>query len=233
VPSAAPGSPRIRVLPSLLACDFSRLGEEIERVEKGGADGLHLDVMDGHFVPNLTIGPPLVEAARRRSKAFLDCHLMVTDPLAAARWFAAAGVDSITFHAEVAPDGALVAEAIRGLGKQVGVALNPDTPAKAAKALLPRVDQVLVMTVFPGFGGQKFLDSAVPKIRELRDLGFAGDVAVDGGIQEETAARCAEAGANVFVAGTFVFRAKDPAAAIRGLRSRAEQARARASKVAP
>jgi len=208
----------IRVYPSLLACDFSRVGEEVARCEKGGADGMHLDVMDGHFVPNLTMGPDVAKAVRRCTKSTLDCHLMVTDPLAASRWFAEAGVDAITFHAEVASDGRIVAEAIRDLGKKVGVSLNPDTPFSLIRPLLRSVDQVLVMTVFPGFGGQKFMESALPKIHEIRQAGFTGDVQVDGGINAETAVACAEAGANVFIAGTFVFKAADLGATIRDLR---------------
>jgi ribulose-phosphate 3-epimerase len=217
----------IRIYPSLLASDFGKLGSEVERCEAGGCDGLHLDVMDGHFVPNLTMGPDVARAVRRRAKTTLDCHLMVTDPIAAAGWFAAAGVDAITFHCEAARDPQAASAAIRKLGKRVGVSLKPATPVEAILPALPHVDNVLVMTVDPGFGGQKFMADMLPKIRRVRAAGFTGDIQVDGGINAETGALCAAEGANVLIAGTYLLGAPDIAGRILELRRHAEAARIR------
>ena len=240
---------KVRIAPSLLAADFSRLADEIRRVEDGGADMLHLDVMDGHFVPNLTIGPPVVESVRKITKLPLDCHLMIMEPEKHVEAFADAGADSITFHAEaVAEDIArkykdrgwmiqLVAthffvkdrleetiRKIRAKGKRVGVAINPDTEPEVLE-FIDQVDMVLAMTVWPGFGGQKFIDSVVPKIRRLRKMSDRVDIEVDGGLNPETVKSAAAAGANVIVAGTATFRAEDPASAIRELRENAEASR--------
>jgi ribulose-phosphate 3-epimerase len=218
--------PAIRIAPSLLSSDFARLGEHLRQAEDAGADLHHVDVMDGHFVPNLTIGPPVVKAIRRATRIPLDCHLMIERPLAYVKAFAEAGADSITFHVEAKDPAREVAAAIRSLGRKVGVALNPDTPVDAVVPLLDLVDMVLVMSVFPGFGGQKFIADVLAKTEALRSVyRFPRDVEMDGGINGDTVARCAAAGANVLVAGTAVYGAPDMAAAVRSLRDRAEAAR--------
>ncbi len=218
------------ISPSLLSCDFARLAEDIARVETAGADWLHVDVMDGHFVPNLTIGPPVVEAIAKVAHRPLDVHLMITDPLKYARHYAKAGAHVLTFHIEVAGSSAgarEVIEAFRAEGvRKVGVALNPDAPIERVAEVLDVVDLVLVMSVFPGFGGQKFMPSVLPKVRWLRERGYTGDIEMDGGLNAETLPLCAEAGANVFVAGSAIFGAVDMAGTIRGFRTTAERARA-------
>ncbi len=239
----------VRIAPSLLAADFARLKDEVAAAEAGGADLLHLDVMDGHFVPNLTIGPAVVEAVRKVTKLPLDCHLMLMEPEKYAGAFADAGADSVTFHAEaVAQDYArkhngrgwtiqlvckdfyarprleAAIETIRSRGKRVGVAINPDTAAEVVE-FIDRVDLVLAMTVWPGFGGQKLIEPVLPKIARLRKMSPGVDIEVDGGLNPETVPRCAAAGANVFVAGTATFRSGDVAGAIRDLRQKAEGAR--------
>lgn len=212
----------ILIAPSVLACDFGRLAEEIRQVEAAGADWLHVDVMDGHFVPNLTIGPAVVEAMRRASRLPLDVHLMLDHPQQYIKPFVDAGAQHLTVHVE-APglqnERALrhALEAIRQAGLKAGVSLRPRTPAEAIRPLVAHVDLILVMTVEPGFGGQAFLPDVVPKIREVRQW-FVGDVAVDGGINAQTGRVCREAGANVLVAGTSVFNAASYQAAIQSLR---------------
>lgn len=235
--------PSVKIAPSLLAADFSRLKDEIQKVEAGGADWLHLDVMDGHFVPNLTIGPPVIESVRKVTTLPLDCHLMIMEPEKYLGIFADAGADSLTFHAEaVAMDYArkwkergwamtlpcqalfdakrvdACLEAIRSKGKRAAIAINPDTEAECAAELLPKMDMVLAMTVWPGFGGQKFIESVVPKVAKLRKMAPDIDIQVDGGLTPETAKTAGAAGANVIVAGTSTFRSPDPAAAIAALR---------------
>jgi len=210
------------IAPSLLAADFSRLGEEVAAVAAAGADWLHLDVMDGHFVPNITFGPMLVKALRQKVAIPFDVHLMIApaDPYLAA--FAEAGADWISLHPEAGPHLHRSLQSIRALGKKAGVVLNPATPVAAVETVLDLCDLVLVMTVNPGFGGQSFLDSQLPKIARLRNLiaGSGRDIRlqVDGGVTPKTAGDCVAAGADVLVAGTAVFGAPDYAAAISAIR---------------
>ena len=210
------------VLPSLLACDFGHLEREIERVERGGAQALHLDVMDGHFVPNLSIGIPIVEAARRATDLPLDVHLMIERPERFVQPFRAAGADGITIHVEAVPDPRSVLDEIRSLGAWAGLALNPPTPLSAIEASLSYCDLVLVMSVMPGFGGQAFDASVLGKLRALRTRDdLDAFLEVDGGISAETIGLCAEAGADLFVAGTAIFTSDDYPAAMRALQAAA------------
>jgi ribulose-phosphate 3-epimerase len=199
----------IKIAPSFLTADFSRLGEEVRAAEAAGADYLHLDVMDGHFVPPITFGPLVVATFRRLTKLPLDVHLMVERPERQLEAFAEAGATILTVHVEVCPNLHRVLQQIRDLGCRPGVCLNPATPLSAVKEVLGDVDQVMVMTVNPGWGGQKFITSPLDKMRRLRAMlderGLAVDIEVDGGVNVETAPRCVEAGARVLVAGSAVF----------------------------
>jgi len=214
---------KIKVAPSLLSADFSRLGEEIRAVEAAGADVIHVDVMDGHFVPNITIGPLIVEAARRSTKLPLDVHLMITNPELYIADFAKAGADYLTVHVETAFHLDRLVQSIKEhKGVKAAVALNPATPLTSLDYVLAEVDMVLIMSVNPGFGGQAFIPSALEKIARLRkrfdDLGLQTEIEVDGGVKPSNAAGVIKAGADILVAGSAVFGAKDYAAAIRGIR---------------
>lgn len=212
----------IKLSPSILSADFGKLAEEVRCVEQAGADMLHIDVMDGHFVPNITIGPAVVGALRPESSLLFDVHLMITHPLDYIDAFADAGADLITFHVESASDPVRTIEKIRGRGILPAISLSPDTPVEAVVPYLPLVRMALVMTVYPGFGGQKFIEPMLEKVSALRAYsdaqGLALDIQVDGGIDCATAPAAAAAGANVLVAGSAVFGKADRAQALRRIR---------------
>jgi ribulose-phosphate 3-epimerase len=217
----------IRIAPSLLSADFGRLAEEVRAADQAGGDLIHVDVMDGRFVPNITIGPVVVKAVRKATKSIVDVHLMIVEPERYLEDFAKAGADNLTVHAEACVHLHRVVQQIRVLGKKPGVSLNPHTPIGVLDVVLPDLASVLIMTVNPGFGGQAFIPAVVPKIRALRDeidrRGLAVDIAVDGGIGPETAALVVEAGASILVAGAAVFGKPDYAAAIKEIRAAAER----------
>ena len=223
---------RAQISPSILSADFARLSDELARID-GAADWAHVDVMDGHFVPNLTLGLPVVSSLLAASPTPVDCHLMIEDPDRWAPQYADAGAGSVTFHVEAAAAPVRLARELRALGARAGMGLKPATPVEPYVDLLPELDMLLVMTVEPGFGGQSFLDVVLPKLRRcaqaVRGTGLDVWLQVDGGVSLDTIERCAEAGADVFVAGSAVYGADDPARAVAGLREAALAAHARSA----
>ena len=215
----------IKIAPSILSADFSRLAEEVQAVDRAGADYIHIDVMDGHFVPNITIGPLVVAALRKVTDKPLDVHLMIENPDLYIADFAKAGADIISVHQEAVPHLHRTVQLIKSLGKQAGVSLNPATPMETLDVILDQLDLVLIMSVNPGFGGQAFISSALDKIRALRQRitqrGLATELQVDGGIKVDNIREVVAAGADVLVAGSAVFNANDYAATITALRERA------------
>ncbi len=218
----------IKLSPSILSSDFSRLGSEVRAMQDAGVEMIHIDVMDGHFLPNITLGPCVVKSLRPVSELFFDVHLMISEPVRYAPEFVKAGAQLICFHLEAVQDAARAIAEIRGLGVKVAVALKPKTPAEAVFPYLPLLDMVLVMTVEPGFGGQKFMADMLPKIAAIRKessrLGLDTDLEVDGGIDPETAPLVVKAGANVLVAGSSLYGKPDYKVAVAGLRAAAQAA---------
>ena len=210
----------IKIFPSVLAADPLRIGEEIERMLAAGADGLHMDMMDAHFVPNLSFSPDLVKAVHQRfPQVWQDVHLMMDEPGRYFEAFARAGAGAITIHAEIGGDITALLQEIRGLGCLAGLSVKPGTPVEALRHCLPLCDQVLIMTVEPGFGGQKFMADMMPKAQALRAWGYEKPILVDGGVNAQTAANCVRAGIDTLIMGTALLKAEDPAAVITACRA--------------
>jgi ribulose-phosphate 3-epimerase len=226
------GGRRLSLAPSLLSADFGALGDAVRAAEQGGADAFHLDVMDGHFVPNISFGPALVAAVRARTRKPLDVHLMISRPLRYVEAFRKAGGDTLVFHRESEDDPSAVIDAVHAAGARVGVAIRPDTPFSSVDPLADRVDQILVMSVQPGFSGQKFIADVLPKVeaarRRLDEVGRGADVSIDGGVNVETAVTAAAAGATFFVCGNAVFDGGSVPENLRKLRESVEQGAGRA-----
>lgn len=218
----------IKIAPSILAANFSKLAEEVKEVEQAGAKLIHIDVMDGHFVPNITMGPIVVEALRPVTKLPLDVHLMIENPDNYIKSFAKAGADYITVHVEACPHLHRTIQLIRSFGVKPGVVLNPHTPIETIQHVLEDIDMVLFMTVNPGFGSQKFIHSVIPKIKQLSDIikekDLAIEIEIDGGINAETIVPCAEAGATIFVAGSAIYNQQDRTKALQDIQQAGERA---------
>ena len=214
----------MKIAPSILSADFAALGEAIARVEAGGADQLHVDVMDGRFVPNITLGPPVLESIRKRTRLPLDVHLMIVEPERYIETFVRAGADLVTVHVEACPHLHRTLHQIREAGAKAGVALNPSTPPQTIEWVLDSLDLILVMSVNPGFGGQSFIPSSLAKVRQIRSLvgRRSVEISVDGGVNHATAAPLVQAGATMLVAGSAVFGSADPGQAVKDLRSASE-----------
>lgn len=221
----------IKIAPSILAANFAKLGEEVKEVEKAGAELIHIDVMDGHFVPNITMGPIVVEALRPLTKLPLDVHLMIENADSYIEDFAKAGADYITVHVEACPHLHRTLQLIKSTGAKPGVVLNPHTPVEQIMHVLEDIDMVLFMTVNPGFGGQSFIHSVIPKVKQLSDIikerNLSIEIEIDGGINEETIKPCVEAGATIFVAGSAIYGKEDRAAALQSIKTAGESVMAK------